>query len=90
MEDKIMNNQDLKEIENRIISFLNFMAEEVLKKLPKLTRKRYQQMITEMVHKRDVSREMANKENIDVKDFNWKYYMRYYINLKEKEKKDRL
>jgi len=42
MEEAIINNQSIKAIEGKIISFLSFMAEEVLKKLPKLTRKRYQ------------------------------------------------
>ena len=90
MEELIMNGKSTDAIYKKIISFLSFMAEEVLKKLPKITRKRYQQLITEMVHKRDVSKKIAKLEGVKVKDFSWQYYMKYYIKMDEPVNKNRL
>lgn len=90
MEENIMTGKSTKEIEEKTINLLQFMAEEVLQKLDKLTRKRYQQLITELVHKRDVSREMAEVPDLKIKDFKWQYYMRYNLSTTEVKKRDRL
>ena len=66
------------------------MAEKVLTKLSYLTRKRYQQLITEMVHKRDLSRKMAQIQNLDVSSFQWRYYLRYALDPSEKNKSQQL
>ena len=90
MEEAIINGKSTDKIYKIIINYLSYMAEEVLNKLPTLTRKRYQQLITEMVHKRDVSKKMSKIEGVKVKDFSWQYYMKYYMKMDEPKKKDRL
>ena len=66
------------------------MAEEVLLQLPKLTRKRYQQLITDLVHKRDVTRMISGVKNIEFENFKWQYQMRYNLDMSEQEKDNRL
>ena len=41
---------------DKILGILDFMAEAVLTDLPKLTRSKFEQLITEFVHKRDTTR----------------------------------
>lgn len=90
VEDHILNKKDMVDVEKKMIGFLAFMAEEVLTNLKKLTRKRYEQMITELVHKRDVTRKMGFYKDMDIKDFKWCYYMRYYLEAGESDRQKRV
>ena len=90
IEDCIMNSLNMEAVLKKMIGYLSFMAEEVLNQLPNLTRKRYEQLITEIVHKRDVTRILGEHNNINVKDFQWQYYMRYYLDMNTSDKKERL
>lgn len=90
VEDCILNGRSTANVLTKIIDYLSFMAEEVLNQLPNLTRKRYEQLITEMVHKRDVTRIVGEHSDITVKDFNWQYYMRYYLDPNTSDKRERL
>ena len=53
------------------------MAETVLLDLPTESRKKFEQLITELVHQRDVTRSMIDDEVEDVNDFRWLYHLRY-------------
>ena len=53
--------------------------------MPKDIRQKYEQLITELVHQRDVTRILKNYNIKDVRDFNWLYHLRFYWNPKEKD-----
>lgn len=58
---------------------LAVLADAVLVDLAPLTRKKCEQMITELVHQRDVVRELAERGINNAKDFAWLYFMRFYF-----------
>lgn len=59
---------------------LEIMAETVLLDLPAESRKKFEQLITELVHQRDVTRAMIDSGVSDVNDFRWLYHLRYDFN----------
>lgn len=61
---------------------LEVMAETVLLELPPESRKKFEQMITELVHQRDVVREMIEQAVSSPTDFRWLYHLRYTYNPK--------
>jgi dynein heavy chain 1 len=56
---------------------LEVMAETVLTELPPESRKKFEQMITELVHQRDVVRDLLNENVSSPTDFRWLYHLRY-------------
>ena len=56
---------------------LEVMAETVLLDLPTESRKKFEQLITELVHQRDVTRSMIDDGVEDVNDFRWLYHLHY-------------
>ena len=69
----------LKEIE----TILNTFADRVLMDLPNNTRKKYEYLITELVHQRDVLRKLIRINVRSIKSFEWLYEMRFYWNPNE-------
>jgi dynein heavy chain 1, cytosolic len=65
----------LKGIENS----LNILADTVLLDLPANQRKKYEHLITELVHQRDVTRQLIKGKIASNKDFDWLYQMRFYF-----------
>lgn len=59
---------------------LEVMANTVLKKLPPDSRKKFEQLITELVRQRDVVRELIENKVSDSSDFRWLYHLRYNYN----------
>jgi dynein heavy chain 1 len=59
---------------------LSVMAETVLLELPPESRKKFEQMITELVHQRDVIRDLIKENVSNPKDFRWLYHLRYNYN----------
>ena len=59
---------------------LAVMAETVLKELPADSRKKFEQMITELVHQRDVVRDLIKEKVSSPTDFRWLYHLRYNYN----------
>ena len=59
---------------------LAVMAETVLKELPADNRKKFEQMITELVHQRDVVRDLIKDKVSNPTDFKWLYHLRYTYN----------
>jgi dynein heavy chain 1 len=59
---------------------LSVMAETVLMELPPQNRKKFEQMITELVHQRDVIRELLEERVSSPSDFRWLYHLRYDYN----------
>ena len=59
---------------------LEVMAETVLSELPPQSRKKFEQMITELVHQRDVVRDLLKDNVTSAMDFRWLYHLRYSYN----------
>jgi dynein heavy chain 1 len=61
---------------------LEIMAQTVLLDLPSEARKKFEQLITELVHQRDVTRSLLDDGVSDPEDFRWLYHLRYTYNPK--------
>ena len=59
------------------------LAEKVLTNLTPDIRKKYEQLITDLVHQRDVTRQQINEKVTRRDQFSWLYHMRFYFNGKE-------
>ena len=74
---KEVSKPELESILGAINGKLEVMAETVLLDLPTESRKKFEQLITELVHQRDVTRSMIDDGVEDVNDFRWLYHLRY-------------
>lgn len=68
---------------DRVVSLLKLLADRVLGDLPTGTRQKYEQLMTEMVHQRDVTRSLLADAVGSPEDFTWLYQMRYYFHTGE-------
>jgi dynein heavy chain 1 len=59
---------------------LSLLADSVLDEQPFLRRRKTELLITELVHQRDVVRELIARETCDIDNFDWLRYMRFYYN----------
>ncbi|WVR09001.1 hypothetical protein IAU60_006061 [Kwoniella sp. DSM 27419] len=59
---------------------LDLLADTVLQDIPVLQRRKCEQLITELVHQRDVTRSLLSSSVRDVNNFDWLYHMRFYLN----------
>ncbi len=59
-------------------NLLGILAKSVLKDHPPDTRTKYEQIITELVHQRGVTRHLEAKEVTSPTSFQWLYQLRYY------------
>lgn len=75
--------KELSWVEELTIKTLVILADRVLTNLTKDIRQKYEQLITDFVHQRDVTRQLMAAEVTDVKDFTWLYHMRFYWFPKE-------
>ena len=74
----LIEDGNLEKVVDKLIGILDFMAEAVLNHLPKLLRSKYEQLITEFVHKRNTTRRI-HKDGIDPQEsFYWFSQMKYY------------
>ncbi|XP_018494643.2 dynein heavy chain, cytoplasmic [Galendromus occidentalis] len=62
---------------------LGVLADSVLQEQPPLRRKKLEHLITEFVHKRDVTRRMLRDEISSPKAFQWLSQMRFYFDPKQ-------
>ena len=69
---------------------LEVMAETVLLELPPDSRKKFEQMITELVHQRDVIRDLIDEGVTSPTDFRWLYHLRYTYNPKAEKLTEKL
>ena len=68
------------ESEEKVINnMLSALSDQVLKDIKVDMRKKLEQLITELVHQRDVVRLLKNKKITNVEAFEWLYYMRFYF-----------
>eukprot|EP00559_Dactyliosolen_fragilissimus_P007927 CAMPEP_0184869058 /NCGR_PEP_ID=MMETSP0580-20130426/32666_1 /TAXON_ID=1118495 /ORGANISM="Dactyliosolen fragilissimus" /LENGTH=2586 /DNA_ID=CAMNT_0027370293 /DNA_START=1 /DNA_END=7761 /DNA_ORIENTATION=+ len=71
---------ELMEILTKIEVKLEVMAESVLLDLPSEVRKKFEQLITELVHQRDVTKSLIDEGVSKPDDFRWLYHLRYKYN----------
>jgi dynein heavy chain 1 len=59
---------------------LEVMAQTVLLDLPSEARKKFEQLITELVHQRDVTQSLLDESVSSSSDFKWLYHLRFQYN----------
>lgn len=62
-----------------VSSSLDLLADVVLTELKPVTRRKCEHLITELVHQRDVTRQLIQQRATDNSAFSWLYQMRYYL-----------
>lgn len=90
VEKALGSNTPLDPVLASVESALNLLASNIMGDLPAIRRKKYEHLITELVHHRDVTRRLIKKKLKDAKDFEWLNEMRYYWNPAEAEVINRL
>jgi len=72
--------QSLSDVLNGVNGKLEVMAQTVLLDLPNESRKKFEQLITELVHQRDVTRSLIEEKVSSPTDFRWLYHLRFSYN----------
>ncbi|TFY72237.1 hypothetical protein EVG20_g758 [Dentipellis fragilis] len=62
-----------------VLQSLDLLADVVLTELKPVTRRKCEHLITELVHQRDVTRQLIQQKAPDNKAFDWLYQMRFYL-----------
>lgn len=62
---------------------LRILSERVLSDVKNDVRKKYEQLITEIVHQKSVTKRLVQEKVDSLDDFRWLYHMRYYFNTTE-------
>ncbi|PVV04132.1 hypothetical protein BB560_001375 [Smittium megazygosporum] len=82
VEDALVSNSpgsELQSVLGRINVSLNSLADRVLNDLPFISRKKVSNLITELVHQRDTTRELIERDVQDNQNFAWIKQMRFYL-----------
>ncbi|KAI9339082.1 dynein heavy chain [Obelidium mucronatum] len=79
VEESITDGGDLERALSLVDRSLSILADMVLTDLPARRRKKCEHLITELVHQRDVLRELSKNVVKSKKDFAWLYHMRFYL-----------
>ncbi|EDQ85850.1 uncharacterized protein MONBRDRAFT_11532 [Monosiga brevicollis MX1] len=75
----------LDSVVEQVMQVLSGLADTVLQYQPPVLRKKLEHMITELVHQRDVVRELIGNNVAQATDFHWLQYMRFYFNPKQED-----
>ena len=78
--------QALSTLERRLKS----LSTSVLSSMEVSLRKKCEQLLTEMIHQRDVTRLLVSDNIAQVSDFHWLYHLRFYLDPKEKSETHQL
>ncbi|RWS31185.1 Dynein heavy chain: cytoplasmic-like protein [Leptotrombidium deliense] len=73
----------LEDVLNSVTSTLTVLADSVLQEQPALRRRKLEHLITEFVHKRDVTRNLLKKKVTSPKSFDWLKEMRFYFDPRQ-------
>lgn len=71
------------DFKNKSSRLLHLAAELVLDELSTLTRRKIENLITELVHERDMIRHLCKLKCSSRKDFSWLQQLRFYLDKKE-------
>ena len=92
--DRGLNEGDAKGALQQVLKVLEWklevMANTVLLELPPDSRKKFEQLITELVRQRDVVRSLIEDQVSDPSDFRWLYHLRYNYNPKAEKLTEKL
>ena len=69
---------------------LDLLADVVLTELTAVTRRKCEHLITELVHQRDVTRQLLQQNITNNRAFTWLYQMRFYLNKTTENPLERL
>ena len=64
---------------------LTLLTKNISGDLDKTLRQKFEMIITDFVHSRDVTRDLIKNKIESVKEFAWQYYMRFIWNPKESD-----
>ncbi len=78
VEKALINKTPLNDHLSAVETTLNILADSILGDLDAIRRKKYEQLITELVHERDVTRKLIKHKVASNQDFAWLYEMRFY------------
>lgn len=73
----------MSEVLDSVEQTLNVLADSVLQEQPALRRKKLEHLITEFVHKRDVTRYLIKNKVTSNKSFDWLKQMRFYFDPRQ-------
>jgi len=65
------------------MKILELLADRVLSDLEKDIRQKYEQLITDLVHQREVTQNLISDGIQSISEFLWLYQMRFYFNNRE-------
>lgn len=82
--------QQLRLVEESVRLTLEMLADRVLNDLTGDIRKKYEQLITDLVHQREVTTQLIREKVVSPSQFNWLYHMRFYFNTRHKEVLEKL
>jgi dynein heavy chain 1 len=89
-----LRDRDIKRLLSSTLRLLNdrlhSLSLAVLQNMEADVRQKTEQLLTEMVHQRDISRSLIAKEVNNCNDFEWLYHLRFYWNPKEQDLVNRL
>ncbi|RLN48678.1 hypothetical protein BBJ28_00009539 [Nothophytophthora sp. Chile5] len=74
---------DLPKVLQQLDALLLILSERVLSDVKNDVRKKYEQLITELVHQKSVTKRLSQTKVSSAEDFRWLYHMRYYFQAKE-------
>lgn len=77
--------EELKTLLAALDSRLKSLSESVLGSMEASLRKKCEHLLTEMVHQRDVVRQLIAGKVTSNQDFKWLYHLRFYLDTKEVE-----
>lgn len=83
VESALQSRRSLDDALSIVVRGLDVLADTVLIDLPPLQRRKCEHLITELVHERDVIRQLAQAQVSSSKDFAWLYQMRFYIDTSQ-------
>lgn len=77
------HNNALENLYERLVLLLEILSDFVIHELSVITRKKCENVITELIHKRTLVRQLQDSGCSDVNDFQWLSKMRYYWSPKK-------
>ena len=90
VESALESSQSLEGPLDTIRQGLDLLADVVLTELTAVTRRKCEHLITELVHQRDVTRQLLQQSISNNRAFTWLYQMRFYLNRNAENPLERL
>ncbi|KAI9986672.1 hypothetical protein PInf_025627 [Phytophthora infestans] len=72
-------------VTEQLDKLLLILSERVLTDVKNDVRKKYEQLITELVHQKSVTKRLSQAKVSSAEDFRWLYHMRHYFQAKESD-----